>query len=401
MPDTSAAGSVGEATWPRVRQAIQTTIAACLSYLVTDAFGLPQGFWAVMTAILVTQANVGASLAFAMQRLGGSLLGVLVGGAVAVALADAHELRFAGLAVTVLVLAFFAAQRPALRIACVTAAIVILGDPSVSTPVASAINRMLEVSIGSVIAIATTLFVFPSRAGNAYAQHVSRSIAPLFQLLDRTLEAALGTVPLSADEAAGFGERIRKGFASGNALAKEARLEVAGHIADSPDPESIQRALRRLWHTEIMLLRAVQQPLPSLAVELLSPDIAALKTGLDSLAVQLAGNGGHYTPPDLSDVEVALAEIEHKLEHMRASGQFRAMTMDEVIRLMAFDFALGQLRLNLRDLADRSAELDALAGTTLPFLRPFTHAFHLLRAKLFGSGARRGVEPPSSDMTSV
>lgn len=401
MPDTPSAGSVSEANWPRVRQAIQTTIAACLSYVATDALGMAQGFWAVMTAILVTQANVGASLAFAMQRLGGSLLGVLVGGGVAVALADVHELRFAGLAVTVLVLAFFAAQRPALRIACVTAAIVILGDPSVATPVASAVNRMVEVSIGSVIAIATTLFVFPSRAGSAYAQHVSRLIVPLFQLLNRTLDAALGPIPLSTDEAAAFGERIRKAFASGHALAREARMEVAGHIADSPDPESIQRALRRLWHTEIMLLRAVQQPLPSLAIDVLSPDIAALKGSLDVLALQLAGDGGHYENPDLSGVEVALAAIEHKLEHMRAGGQFRAMTMDEVIRLMAFDFALGQLRLNLRDLADRSAELDALAGTTLPFLRPVSRIWRAFCAKFAGTGARRGVEPPPSDMTSV
>lgn len=46
--------------WPRLRLAIQTTIAACLSYVIVDALGMPQGFWAVMTAILVTQANVGA-----------------------------------------------------------------------------------------------------------------------------------------------------------------------------------------------------------------------------------------------------------------------------------------------------------------------------------------------------
>ena len=116
--------------WPRLRLAIQTTIAACLSYVIVDALGLPQGFWAVMTAILVTQANVGASLGLAAERLVGSLLGVVVGGAVAVALADAQELKFAGLAVTVLVLGFFSARRPSLRIACVTAAIVVLGDPT-------------------------------------------------------------------------------------------------------------------------------------------------------------------------------------------------------------------------------------------------------------------------------
>jgi hypothetical protein len=36
---------------------------------------------------------------------------------------------------------------------------------------------------------------------------------------------------------------------------------------------------------------------------------------------------------------------------------------------MAFDFALGQLRLNLRDIAERAPELAAFAGSTYPLLR--------------------------------
>jgi len=51
--------------WPRLRQAVQTTVAACLAYAAAELVNAPQGFWAVMTAILVTQANVGASLGLA------------------------------------------------------------------------------------------------------------------------------------------------------------------------------------------------------------------------------------------------------------------------------------------------------------------------------------------------
>ena len=251
--------------WPRLRLAIQTTIAACLSYLVVDTLGMPQGFWAVMTAILVTQANVGASLGLAAERFLGSLLGVLVGGAVAVALADARELKFAGLAVTVLVLGFFSARRPSLRIACVTAAIVVLGDPSLGPPIASAENRMIEVAIGTVVAILTTLIVFPSRAGPSFAAQVTRTFTPLFEVARDALSAAMGQ-PLDIEGMGAQGTRIRADFAEGDRLAHETRLEVAGYIGDSPDPEAILRALRRLWHTEIMLMRAVAQPLPAQAV---------------------------------------------------------------------------------------------------------------------------------------
>ena len=354
--------------WPRLRLAIQTTIAACLAYVIVDALGMPQGFWAVMTAILVTQANVGASLGLAAERLGGSLLGVLVGGAVAVALADAQELKFAGLAVTVLILGFFSAHRPSLRIACVTAAIVVLGDPSVGPPIASAENRMIEVVVGTVVAILTSLIVFPSRAGPAFAAHVTRTFAPLFEVARDTLSAAMGQ-PLDIEAMGAQGTRIRAAFAAGDTLAREARLEVAGYLADSPDPEAILRALRRLWHTEIMLMRAVAEPLPEKAVQKLGPQIEALRAAIDDVAKQLASPAPAYAAPNLSEVESALAAIEHRMEEMRARGETRDLSMDDIIRLMAFDFALGQLRLNLRDIAERTTELAAFAGSTFPFLR--------------------------------
>lgn len=368
MMDLSSVTSLSTRAWPRLRQAIQTTIAACAAYFIVEAFGLSQGFWAVMTAILVTQANVGASLGLAFDRLVGSLVGVLVGGAVAVALADAHELRFAGLAVTVLVLAFFAAKRPALRIASVTAAIVILGDPALGPPIASAENRMIEVAIGTIVAITTTLIVFPSRAGLAFAQHVTRTLQPLFQLLDEILAAALGT-PLDANAVSEQAARVRTALATGDTLAKEARLEVAGYIADSPDPDAELRTLRRLWHTQIMLMRSTSLPLPKPAIDKLAPQIEALRDALKGLAQQLTSPASAYAAPDLSATETALAAIEHDIEEMRARGEMRVLTMDEAIRLMAFDFALGQLRLNLRDLAERIPELSAFAGSTYPLWR--------------------------------
>ena len=364
--------------WPRLRLAIQTTIAACLAYVIVDGLGLPQGFWAVMTAILVTQANVGASLGLAAERLGGSLLGVIVGGGVAVALADAQELKFAGLAVTVLVLGFFSARRPSLRIACVTAAIVVLGDPRLGPPIASAENRMIEVVVGTVVAILTSLVVFPSRAGPSFAEHVTRTFTPLFEVARDTLSAAMGQ-PLDIEAMGAQGTRIRAAFAEGDTLAREARLEVAGYLADSPDPEAILRALRRLWHTEIMLLRAVAQPLPEKAVQILGPQIETLRAAIDDVAKQLASPTTAYAAPNLAEVESALAAIEHRMEEMRARGETRDLSMDDIIRLMAFDFALGQLRLNLRDIAERTPELAAFAGSTFPFLRRLHAMLHGLR----------------------
>ncbi len=355
-------------SWPRLRQAIQTAVAACLAYAAAELLDLPQGFWAVMTAIVVTQANVGASLGLAVDRLLGSLLGVVVGGAVALLLADVHALKYAGLAATILVLAYFSARRPALRIACVTAAIVILGDPRFGAPISSAGYRMIEVLIGTVISILTTLLLFPSHAGRAFADNVGRTLPLLFDLLASALTTALGR-PYDQAAVTTTAAKIRAASAAGDALARETRLEVAGLLADNTDPDAVLRTLRRLWHTDIMLLRAVAAPLPAAAVAVMRPDLERLRAAVEALPAQFAEAFQGNVAPDLAAAEEALAALQQDVAGMRERGELRALALDDVIRLMTFDFALGQLRSNLKDLADRSRDLAGLSGSTIPWLR--------------------------------
>lgn len=352
----------------RLRQAFQTAVAACLAYLATEILQMPQGFWAVLTAILVTQANVGASLGVALDRLLGSLLGVVVGGSVAVLIAHHQEFKYPALAVTVAALAFFSARRAPLRIACVTAAIVILGDPRFGPALSSAGNRMVEVLIGTVISLLTTLMLFPSRAGPAFADQVARTLPLLFGLLADTLSLALGA---KFDDGAmrTQGDKIRTAFAASEALSREAKLEVAGHLADHADTDAVIRTMRRLWHTEIMLLRAVTTPLPPAVIERLRPDLERLRDAAAALPQGYAESCRGGGPPDLTAVETALSVLEQGLSQMREKGELRSQPMDDVIRLLAFDFALGQLRGNLQDLAGRSEDLAAFTGAAIPWMR--------------------------------
>ena len=349
-----------------MRQAVQTAVAACLAYATSELLQMPQGFWAVVTAIMVMQANVGASLGQAIDRLLGSLLGVLVGGVFALLLADAHLLRYAGLAAAVLLLAYFSGRRPALRVACVTAAIVILGDPRFGTTLSSAGNRIVEVLIGAVIASLTSLILFPSRAGPSLATHVRQSLPLFFELLGAGVGAAISG---RYDEHAVslLATKVREAISRTNTLAAQTRTEIAGHLADYPDPEAVVRTLRRLWHTEIMLLRAVAAPLPETAR-------VRLRAPLQRLADTVAGLSVRYPDaaaelPDLTPLQDELQAVEVELGRLREDGGLRALPMDDMARLMAFDFALSQLRANIKDLADRNSDLAGFTGSSLPWLR--------------------------------
>ncbi len=69
---------------PKLVQALRMTVACLATYGLGEAFGLPQAYWAVITAIIVTQSSLGSSLKAAFDRFLGSVLGAAYGGLVTV-----------------------------------------------------------------------------------------------------------------------------------------------------------------------------------------------------------------------------------------------------------------------------------------------------------------------------
>ena len=79
-------------------------VAAVAAYLVATYFALPQDYWSVMTAILVVQASIGASLGLAFDRLLATLLGAVVAAALVAIFGHAPGVSVILLAVSVLAL---------------------------------------------------------------------------------------------------------------------------------------------------------------------------------------------------------------------------------------------------------------------------------------------------------
>ena len=348
-------------TWPKIRQAIQTMVAAVAAYLVATWFELPQGYWAVMTAILVVQASVGASLGLALDRLLATLLGAAVGGALVAVFGTSHAVTVPLLAVSVVLLAYLATFRSSLRLAPVTAAIVILGDVNYGGPLSSAVNRVLEIGAGAAIAVVVSLVLFPTLAGATLSHHVGRTLPLFAEHLRRTMDVCIGGTR-TTDEFLELNAKVRSALATAESLVSEARREISGHIADHADPAAVVRSLRRLWYTEMMAARAARQPLPADAVHILAPSLEGLRDAASAAIEQLASAyRGEGALPDLTPTEHALAKLEQAVAELRQAGSMRAMATEDVSQIFALSFALGQLGQNLRDLADRYSDLHGKA----------------------------------------
>lgn len=358
LPDFMKAARAHRPAWPHVRLAIQTSAAALLAYAGATYFALPQGYWAVMTAILVVQSNVGASLGLAMDRLLATLLGAAVGGGIVAVFGIAPSLTPVLLGGAILLLAYVATLRASLRLAPVTAAIVILADPHYGSPLHSAVNRVLEIGLGAAVAVAVSLLVFPSRAQKVMTAHIGGALPVVGEYLAAALDAALGRAN-DGNVLLTLGAQIRAMLIAGNTLSNEMRREQMGYIAGShADGAAILRALRRLWYTSVHAGRAVRVPLPKSTLDLLTAPFVDLRgavvTYLEALGSAYAGDGA---VPDHAPVDAALDALDAAMDTIRQTGIARSLSTDDVARLFTFTFALRQLGRNLHDLADRCAEL--------------------------------------------
>ena len=110
-----------------LRLAVRVAVGGVASFAVAHYLGLPQGYWAVFTAVIVTQASIGGSLKATIDRFIGTLGGAIYGAVVAMVIPHQEPAGLGlALALALLPLGFVSAIDARFRVAPVTAVIVLL-----------------------------------------------------------------------------------------------------------------------------------------------------------------------------------------------------------------------------------------------------------------------------------
>jgi len=277
-----------------LRHALRTAVAVVATQALVDVLHLPQGYWAVVTAVIVMQANLGGSMRAAWTRLAGTAVGAVFG-AVAASLGG-QSLIAAGLAVfaTLSACAAIPRLRESSRVAGITAVIVILaGHPDIPAAVLG-FDRFLEIAVGIVTALVVSLTVLPSRASRA----LSHGLAKLFEDV-----ASLFAVVVEGRIREDYPERhvfaLKDRILRTLARCRELRLE-----ADAESRDKGESALRAM-----LLFRG----------ERLFEHVL----GMDHIAEEWRGQGLHrHLPEEMTDLEQAGAEVLTSLAaHLRGGSQ--------------------------------------------------------------------------------
>ncbi len=346
-----------------MRLAIRVAVAAVLSFALAHVIGLAQGYWAVFTAVIVMQASIGGSLKATIDRLIGTLGGAIFGGAVAMVVphGDAVALAIA-LALALLPLAFVAAVDARFRVAPVTAVIVLLNPVGQqANPITFTIDRIVEIGLGSVVALAVSLFILPARAHSLLAATTNTLLGLLAQFLEVLLAGLTG----EPDKAAILRLQVasRRAITKLDGIADEARRERDSHLTDDADPDPIVRTATRLRNDLIIIARAAASRLPSPADERLASSLAGVASAGSAVLRGLAEAFATRTrPPSLEGLDAALRTYHMGIAALREEGVLRVMKGEDTSRVFAVGFALDQFRQNLGDLTDRAAEFARQEG---------------------------------------
>ena len=333
-------------------------VACVVTFAAAHLLGFAQSYWAVLTTVIVMQSSVGGAIKATADRLVGSLGGAIWGVAVCVGVPHHDVLSLAlALAVAVAPLAVMTAFNPAWRVAPVTALILLLTPTSQAVgPVAAAIQRMLEVGLGSVVAVAVALALAPARSHANLAGAAQTALSAMAELTTR-LMAGL-TRPRDPHAVEGLHVRIRAAISLAETAADEARRERIVTLTAATDPAALCRTLRRVHHDLVMLGRASITPLPTLAAAPLAAPAQAVDLAVTGfLTATATAVGGRRAAPSAVAEASALTAFAAAVNALRAGGATRALADDDVARLYGLTFALEQLGSDLGDLSERVAEL--------------------------------------------
>ena len=333
-------------TWEHRRlliHAAKTALAAALCWWLAMRFGLHDGYWGSISAIIVLQSDVGSTVGASRERLLGTLIGALLG----------FSFSLFGPLLVSYILAILAAVivsgllgfRNSSRLACVTITIIMLVHKD-GPRWGLAFDRVGEVLLGIIVALAVTTFVLPDRARLRLRDGLAQEFLLLGSLFEAILEGFRGAPSPHLTELRGDVEALVR---VNGTLLEAARNEPSG----GPGWREGLVMLSQFGHSIFDALLALQ-----FSVEGSREDGFALQLepALGKLAVDIRSGFHHVAgcihkwsfaaPPPKINLEQDIRDLEARMDAVRHTGI--GFSQNEILRAYAVQLHLKQIARLLR-----------------------------------------------------
>ncbi len=323
--------------------AAKTALSAGLCWWLAMRFGLHDGYWGAISAIIVLQSNFGSTITASRDRLLGTLIGAVFGFSFSLFGTLPWNYILAVLAAVTLcgVLGF----RSSSRLAGVTITIVML-VPNVSSHWLIALDRVSQVVLGIVVAILVSTFVFPDRARLRLRDGLAQEFLVLGTFFE-TILRGFGGVP--QETLAKVREDALSRLRDNNTLLEAARNEPSGGPGWREGLGMLAQFGRSLFDALVALEFAVRDSHDDKYVEQLEPALGRLavdiRSGFHYLGSCIHGWRFHI-PPQGIHLEEDIAQLEARMAAVRHTGS--QFSQAEILRAYAVQLHLKQIARLLR-----------------------------------------------------
>jgi uncharacterized membrane protein YgaE (UPF0421/DUF939 family) len=333
------------------KQAVKTAIAGVASLGITNLFHLPEGYWAAISALIVMQSNLGATLNASRTRLAGTAVGATVGG-VFVALLGNSITGFAIAVAIAFVVCDLLGLAESQRLATVTVAIIMLVSRTNAAWII-ALHRFEEVALGILVALVVSLTLWPNHARRSIRQGLAGVLVKLAEMYSALMRAyrrgeAGSLEPLKS----GLSAALRKN----NDLLQYALQESFGPMKERESLALLVNQVERIFATVETLEFAIPAGQPDAYSQNFEPGLeqleAAVLRALDALSKRIGGQSAAGWP----DVAAVVSALDDQAEDARKAGVTQQYPLDEVLR---FYFLLLSSRNLARELELASAAINS------------------------------------------
>jgi uncharacterized membrane protein YccC len=321
-----------------VMTAVRAGAGAGLATWLADVAGIPDAYWAGISAIVVAAPTVGANLGAALARVAATFAGLALG--LAAHAAGGTGPLAAGIVAAVALVALPAAGLGSgARLGAATTLLVTVAGGSDDLGVAAA--RGLAIPLGCGVAILLGLVVLPTRAGTGLRRRLGADVAACGALVRDAVTAYAGAVGATPD----LDSRLRS-----LRLSRRAHIALLGDAAHElgEDTERLYASMAsaaRLVDATADLVAIAREGGGDAAPAAATEQLVAVAEAVEAAAGAYAGGAA---PARIDRLDVALTELDASLERTRAAHGLIGYPTAEVIRLLAAVRALHSAAAALR-----------------------------------------------------
>jgi hypothetical protein len=323
--------------------AAKTALSATLCWWLARLFGLRDGYWGAISAIIVLQSNFGATITASRDRILGTLIGAVFG--FAFSLFGVLPWNYVLALIAAIVVCGLLGMRTSSRLAGVTITIVMLVQAT-GSHWTLAMHRVGEVFLGIIVALLVSTLIFPDRA----RLRLRDGLAQEFLLLGAFFEAILqGFRGRHAENLSDVRESVLAALRENNQLLEAFRHEPAGGPGWREGLGMLTQFGRAIFDSLVALEISVRDSHEDGYSQQLEPDLGRfatdIQTGFHYVAGCIHNWRFHISPPGLN-LEEDIAKLEAHMEAVRHTGiQF---SQQEILRAYAVQLHLKQIARLLR-----------------------------------------------------